>query len=120
MDDGCPGVIGTAAGICWRVSFDREPPRFAFELGELSRCLSDEVGRDVRCVLSLRLGVVFADCWEPAGLVIPTCKGFNEPSNELLRPFDSSASMKTNKMMVSIERRIAPNYPVVDHAMWNE
>jgi hypothetical protein len=43
------------------------------------------------------LGEALPDCCDAAGLVIPTCKGLKESSNELPRPFVSSVSIKKSK-----------------------
>jgi hypothetical protein len=67
-------------------------PGLGKAFGDVSRCSSNDVGRDVRCPSSAKL---LFDCC--VGLVIPTCKGLKDSSYELLRPFVSSASIKRKK-----------------------
>lgn len=73
-------------------------------LGEPSRCSFDDGGRDVRCPLSAIVvlgigGEILPACWDGVGLVIPTCKGLKESSNELLCPFDSSVSIANDRYL---------------------
>ncbi len=53
----------------------------------------------MRCPSSIGIvGEILPDCCTGVGLVIPTCKGLKESSNELLRPFVSSVSIQNERI----------------------
>lgn len=106
IDDGTPATTGTTTGRIWIDWFcldEAGSPRalvgvvsdIGKAFGEISWCSTDDVGRDVR--LFCDVGDMLPVCCDGVWLVIPTCKGLNESSNPLVRPFISSVSIQTKK-----------------------